>query len=82
MPRFKVDVTKTIGFTATVEADDAETAWDIVSTLDSHDFDINSRSATEEEAEDLEQGVSVMVTISAAEEDSFDVHYPALEAEE
>jgi len=80
MKRFKVDVTKTIGFTATVEAHDAEDAWEIVAELESYNFDVNSREETEEEVEGP-QGVS-LVSISPAEEDDFEVHYPAEEVSE
>lgn len=81
MPRFKVDVTRTIGFTATVEANDAEDAWELVASLDESDFDTTSFTPTEEEVEHEHRGCTT-VTISKAEEVDFEIHYPALEVEE
>lgn len=80
MKKYVVEVTKTIGFTATVEAHDADDAWEIVSSLDDSDFDVNSFQETREEIDTLDEHRGcVTVTISKADEVDFDVHYPATE---
>lgn len=78
MPQFKVNVSKTIGFTALVEAESADDAFDLVSALEDSDFDVNSFRPEEVEVEDEQRG-NVAVTISPAEDIDFDVHWPAVE---
>jgi dTDP-4-amino-4,6-dideoxygalactose transaminase len=80
MPRFKVNVTKSIGFVATVEAKSAKDAWDIVADVDPDEFDVSVHFETDAVLDDG-RGRDITVEISRPEDVGFDVHYPPLEVQ-